>query len=106
MTLCLCSLHQADVVLVDDYCHMMRWLSTMHSPTPPWKVWPRAELEQAYKAIAQMPRFQRTHGRDFAFFYSHPLTMVPAEHQHCNELSQALRIILEAGQVMRETVLL
>ncbi|KAK9798884.1 hypothetical protein WJX73_000470 [Symbiochloris irregularis] len=99
------SVEEADAVFVYDYCLMMRWLTAMHSPTPPWSspenplTDPMLELGHAYRTMMATPRFQESGGRDLAMFFPHPLLYVPVQQEHCGSTHEALKLVVEAAEV-------
>ena len=58
---------------------------------------------QAWKAVFELPRYRRTHGRDFIFYDAHPGFV---EHQlghsfhdaQCNEMRRSVQLLVDLPQ--------
>lgn len=94
-------------MFVYDYEGQMQYLSRKHSPDSVRTALTlnnvTKDLDDAYQAISQLPRFQKHQGSDFAFYYSHPLTYEPVEGHHCGNMSKSLKLVLETAQVRAAT---
>ncbi|CAL8469167.1 g8708 [Coccomyxa elongata] len=109
------TIDEADVVYVYDYCYLM-WILSDHHAREHW--WLRdnytpdrktgSHLLAAYRAIMELPRWQRSGGRDFVFYHSHSgfewddlETTNKYQEMLCHDFQWATFIVIEQMQRWR-----
>ncbi|KAK9805794.1 hypothetical protein WJX73_000215 [Symbiochloris irregularis] len=107
------TMEEAHLVYVYDYCYYIWWVARRHSLQGDYSIpenhpvrtepQPGEYLLKAWKAVFELPRFRRTHGRDFIFYDAHP-GFVEGQIGHafhdaqCNEMRRSVQLLVDLPQ--------